>query len=238
MPTNDSQPLPSAIMRNIALFDLDHTLLPIDSDYEWGQFLARTGAVDANVFARRNAEFFAQYQAGTLDPVEYLEFALGTLAQFPSHQLDAMHQQFMHEVIHPALLPAARDLLRQHQDQQDLIAIITATNRFVTAPIAKALGVEHLIAAEPELDSHGKITGKLLGIPTSGQGKVTHLHQWLASQGKQLSDFPQSYFYSDSQNDIPLLSIVSHPVATNPNNKLRAHAEHLGWPIIHLFDAQ
>lgn len=225
-------------MRNIALFDLDHTLIPIDSDYEWGQFLTRIGAVDADAFARRNADFFAQYQAGTLDPVEYLEFALGTLAQFSRTQLDTYHAQFMHEVINPALLPAAHDLIKKHQDQDDLIAIITATNRFVTAPIARALGVEHLIAAEPELNAEGHVTGKLIGIPTSGAGKVTHLHQWLASQGRQLSDFPMSYFYSDSQNDIPLLSIVTHPVATNPNAKLSAHAHTHGWPTLHLFNLQ
>lgn len=223
-------------MNNIALFDLDHTLIPIDSDYEWGQFLCRVGAVDANEFARRNAEFFAQYQAGTLDPVEYLEFALGTLAKFPRQQLDDLHQQFMQEVIQPALLPAARDLLQRHQDQGDLTAIITATNRFVTAPIARALGVEHLIAAEPELNAQGQITGKLVGIPTSGAGKVTHTHQWLAKQGKQLSDFDRSHFYSDSQNDIPLLSVVTHPVATNPNALLRAHAVQHGWPVLELFD--
>lgn len=225
-------------MRNIALFDLDHTLIPIDSDFEWGQFLCRVGAVDADEFARRNAEFFAQYQAGTLDPVEYLEFALGTLAQFPRSKLDALHQQFMQEVINPALLPAAYDLIRKHQDQGDLIAIITATNRFVTAPIAIALGVEHLMAAEPELDANGNITGKLLGVPSSGAGKVVHLQDWLVKKDLQLSDFTHSYFYSDSQNDIPLLERVSHPVATNPNAKLSAHALAKGWPQLHLFDKQ
>lgn len=225
-------------MRNIALFDLDHTLIPIDSDFEWGQFLCRVGAVDADEFARRNAEFFAQYQAGTLDPVEYLEFALGTLAQFPRSKLDALHQQFMQEVINPALLPAAYDLIKKHQDQGDLIAIITATNRFVTAPIAIALGVEHLMAAEPELDANGNITGKLLGVPSSGAGKVVHLQDWLVKKDLQLSDFTHSYFYSDSQNDIPLLERVSHPVATNPNAKLSAHALAKGWPQLHLFDKQ
>ena len=225
-------------MRNIALFDLDHTLLPIDSDYEWGQFLARTGAVDAKAFERRNREFFSQYQAGTLDPVEYLEFALGTLAQFPRPELDAMHEEFMDEIIRPSLLQPAHDLVQSHLDDDDLVVIITATNRFVTAPIAHAFGVEHLIAAEPELDAAGNITGKLLGVPTSGAGKVTHLQQWLAQQGMHLDDFPRSYFYSDSQNDIPLLSIVTDPIATNPNTKLRAHAETQGWPIIHLFDEQ
>jgi HAD superfamily hydrolase (TIGR01490 family) len=223
-------------MTNLALFDLDHTLLPLDSDYEWGQFLARINAVEPVAFARRNADFFAQYQAGTLDPAEYLEFALGTLAQFPRKQLDDWHAQFMSEVINPAIRPSARALLRQHQDAGDLVAIITATNRFVTAPIARALGVEHLIAAEPELTADGEITGKLLGIPTSGEGKVTHLKNWLAKMGKSLDGFGSSHFYSDSQNDIPLLSIVTHPVATNPNAKLEAHAKAHGWPQMKLFN--
>lgn len=221
---------------NLALFDLDHTILPLDSDYEWGQFLVRVGAVDAEAFAKRNADFFAQYQAGTLDPVEYLEFALGTLAQFPRKQLDAWHNAFMEEVIQPAIRPKARELVKQHQDEGDLVAIITATNKFVTAPIAKAFGVANLIAAEPEESDSGEITGRLLGIPTSGPGKVVHTNEWLSAQGKTLGSFPRSYFYSDSQNDIPLLSAVTHPIATNPNALLKAHAKAKGWPILTLFD--
>jgi HAD superfamily hydrolase (TIGR01490 family) len=223
-------------MTNLALFDLDHTLLPIDSDYEWGQFLSRTGAVDQAAYAKRNAEFFVQYQNGTLNPTEYQEFVLGTLAQFPRQQLDDWHQSFMQEVINPVILPAARDLLKKHQDAGDLIAIVTATNRFVTAPIAQALGVEHLIAAEPELKPDGNLTGKLVGVPTSGAGKITHTNAWLAARGLTLKDFERSYFYSDSQNDIPLLSIVTHPIATNPNALLTAHAQAQGWTIIHLFN--
>lgn len=222
--------------RNLALFDLDHTLIPIDSDYEWGQFLTRIGAVDPVSFAKRNADFFAQYQAGTLDPVEYLEFALGNLARFSRPQLDAWHAQFMQEVIQPVLLPAAFALIDQHRQQGDLLAIITATNHFVTAPIAKALGIPHLLAAQPEYRSDGTLTGKLLGVPTSGSGKVTHVQDWLRTQPQQhLTGFPKSYFYSDSQNDIPLLSLVTHPVATNPNALLQAHATRQGWPTLQLF---
>jgi HAD superfamily hydrolase (TIGR01490 family) len=221
---------------NLALFDLDHTLLPLDSDYEWGQFLVRIGAVDADAFSKRNAEFFAQYQAGTLDPVEYLEFALGTLAQFPRRQLDEWHSQFMAEVITPAIRPAARNLVNRHLDGGDLVAIITATNKFVTAPIAKAFGVTNLIAAEPEETDAGEITGRLRGAPTQGAGKVTHTKEWLEKSGKTIASFPRSYFYSDSQNDIPLLSAVTDPVATNPNALLKAHAQAQGWPIITLFD--
>jgi HAD superfamily hydrolase (TIGR01490 family) len=223
-------------MSKLALFDLDHTLLPIDSDYEWGQFLVRTGAVDAAEFARRNDEFFAQYQAGTLDPVEYLEFSLGTLARFPRRELDAMHEQFMREVITPQIRPAALELVKRHQDQDDLVAIITATNRFVTAPIARAFGVPHLIAAVPQEDEHGNLTGKLAGTPTSGAGKVEHLHAWLGTLGLPFDRFASSHFYSDSHNDIPLLSVVSHPVATNPSTRLASHASAQGWPLLHLFN--
>ncbi|MFA9216950.1 MAG: HAD family hydrolase [Sphingomonadaceae bacterium] len=223
-------------MMKLALFDLDHTLLPIDSDYEWGQFLCRIGAVDAAEFARRNDEFFAQYQAGTLDPVEYLEFSLGTLSKFSRAQLDAMQAQYMAEVITPALRPAARALLQQHLDAGDLVAIVTATNHFVTAPIAKALGVQHLIAAMPELDADGRPTGKLLGTPTQGAGKVTHTKAWLEQLGHTLDGFESSHFYSDSHNDIPLMSVVTHPVATNPNAALKTHASAQGWPLLDLFN--
>ncbi len=223
-------------MTKLALFDLDHTLLPLDSDYEWGQFLCRIGAVDAAEFGRRNDAFFAQYQAGTLDPVEYLEFSLGTLAAFDPVRLAAMQQQFMDEVILPAIRPAARALLQQHLDAGDLVCIVTATNHFVTAPIAQAFGVEHLIAAMPEKTEDGRLTGRLLGTPTQGEGKIVHTRAWLEKMGKTLESFDTVYFYSDSHNDLPLLSIVSHPVATNPNAKLSTHAAAQGWPSLHLFN--
>src|SRR5215217_7748802 len=178
---------------NLALFDLDHTLLPIDSDYEWGQFLCRQGAVDVAAFARRNDGFFAQYQAGTLDPVEYLEFALGTLATFEPEHLAALQQQFMAEVIEPNITPAARALLQRHLDAGDMVAIVTATNHFVTAPIAKAFGVDHLIAAMPEIVD-GRITGRLGGKPTQGEGKILHTKAWLEQMGKTLEHFDNVYF--------------------------------------------
>ncbi|MBD8532778.1 MULTISPECIES: HAD family phosphatase [unclassified Massilia] len=223
-------------MTKLALFDLDHTLLPIDSDYEWGQFLVRIGAVDAAAYARRNDAFFAQYQAGVLDPVEYLEFALGTLARFPKPELEAMHAQYMREVIEPAVRPQALALVRRHLDAGDLVAIITATNHYITAPIARVFGVEHHIAAMPETDADGKPTGKLAGTPTSGPGKVNHMHAWLERLGRPFDSFESSHFYSDSHNDIPLLSIVSHPVATNPSAALASHAQAQGWPLLHLFN--
>lgn len=223
-------------MSNLALFDLDHTLLPIDSDYEWGQFLVRIGAVDARAFKAANDAFFAQYQAGTLDPDVYLAFALANLARFPRAELDAMHARFMAEVILPAMRPSAHALLSRHQDAGDVVAIITATNRFVTAPIAREFGVANLIAALPEEDASGRITGVLLGGHTSGAGKVTHTHAWLARRGTPLDSFAHSYFYSDSHNDIPLLSVVTDPVATNPNAALARHAAQLGWPTLQLFN--
>lgn len=221
---------------NLAIFDLDYTLLPVDSDYEWGQFLVRLGVVDPVSFASRNDAFFAQYLAGTLDPVEYLHFAFGTLAGFPRAQLDEWHQQFMDEVITPAIHPVALALVEQHRSAGDLTVIISATNSFVTGPIARRFKVDHLISAEPELDSAGKITGKIRGTPTHGQGKVSHLHAWLAGRGTRLEEFGRSAFYSDSHNDLPLLSAVTDPVATNPNEKLKAHALAHGWPVLNLFD--
>jgi len=223
-------------MKNLALFDLDHTLLPLDSDHEWGEFLARVGAVDGAAYRARNDAFFAQYNAGVLDPVEYLEFALGTLAGFPRPELDALHARYMREVIEPAITPQALKLVREHQAAGDLVAIITATNHYITAPIAAAFGVEHHIAAMPEVDAQGKLTGRLAGTPTSGPGKITHMHAWLERLGQPFGSFGRSHFYSDSHNDIPLLSIVSHPVATNPSAALATHARAQGWPTIQLFN--
>ena len=223
-------------MKNLALFDLDHTLLPLDSDHEWGEFLARVGAVDGDAYRARNDAFFAQYNAGVLDPVEYLEFALGTLASFSRLELESLHARYMREVIEPAIKPQALKLVREHQDAGDLVAIITATNHVITAPIAAAFGVEHHIAAMPEFDAEGRLTGRLAGTPTSGPGKIVHMHAWLARLGRPFESFERSHFYSDSHNDIPLLSIVSHPVATNPSKALASHAAQQGWPTIRLFN--
>ncbi len=222
--------------RNLALFDLDNTLLPIDSDYEWGQFLVRTGAVDKDQFEKRNAEFFAQYQAGILDPAEFLAFALGTLAQFPRTRLDRWRQQYMDEVISPAIHPSARKLIENHLQNNDLVAIVTATNKFVTEPIAQAFGVRHLIAAVPEETARGEFTGRLIGAPTSGEGKIAHTENWLRQMDLSFDSFDKTYFYSDSDRDLPLLSKVSHPVAVNPNSRLKEYASIKGWPLIHLFN--
>ena len=220
----------------LALFDLDNTLLPIDSDYEWGQFIVRIGAVDREAYEKRNQEFFDRYIAGTLDPAEYLAFALGALKGIPRRQLDSWRQQYMEEVILPNIHQSARNLVNSHLDKGHLTAIVTATNRFVTEPIAKAFGVEHLIAAIPEEAPDGRITGNLIDTPTSGEGKIEHTQNWLASLNLSFDSFEHSYFYSDSDRDIPLLSKVRYPVAANPNNRLKAYAEAHGWKIMNLFN--
>jgi len=220
---------------DLALFDLDHTLLPIDSDYEWGRFLARVGAVDEAHQQLENDRFYRDYQAGTLDIGAFLAFQLAPLAAFPPAQLRQWHDQFMAEVITPALRPAAHALVARHRDRGDLCAIITATNEFVTAPIAQRFGIEHLIATLVERRGDG-YTGKPTGVPSFREGKIIRLDQWLASRGTQLSDFPRSTFYSDSANDIALLERVTDPVATNPDSKLAAVALARGWRTLALFE--
>lgn len=225
-------------MNNLALFDLDHTLLPTDSDKEWGRFLVRIGAVDKIAYAQANEAFYADYRAGTLDMPAFLRFALAPLSQYSRAQLDAWHDQFMQEVIHPAILPSALALLDRHRSAGDLCAIVTATNSFVTRPIAKQLGVEHLIATEPATvdgTPGARFSGDYLGTPSFREGKIVRTEQWLRQLGKRWSDFERSYFYSDSANDIPLMEKVTDPIATNPDETLRAAAQRRGWPIIELF---
>ena len=219
---------------HLALFDLDHTLLPLDSDYEWGRFLGRVGAVDADAYQRENDRFYREYVAGTMDIGEFLAFCLAPLAAYPADRLDAWQRRYMDEVIRPALRPSALDLVAAHRERGDLCAIVTATNEFVTAPIARAFGIEHLIATGVErLD--GRITGRPTGIPNYREGKVTRTEQWLGSLGHRWDSFERSWFYSDSANDIPLLSRVTDPVATNPDPRLAAHAQESGWQVLRLF---
>ena len=226
-------------MTNLALFDLDHTLIPTDSDHEWGRFMVKLGIVDAESFARENDAFFADYKAGKLDIHAYLTAMLKPLAKYSRAQLAMWHEQFMHEVIKPALIPAAVELVRGHQDAGDLCCIVTATNEFITRPIAAAFGIDALIAPEVEtVDGHpdSAFTGRPTGTPSYREGKIVRTQAWLASLGKQLGDFEHSYFYSDSHNDIPLLEKVTDPVATNPDATLRAHAVASGWRILDLFE--
>jgi len=219
---------------HLALFDLDHTLLPLDSDYEWGRFLGRVGAVDADAYQRENDRFYREYVAGTMDIGEFLAFCLAPLAAHPADRLDAWLRRYMDEVIRPALRPAARELVQAHRERGDLCAIVTATNEFVTAPIAGEFGIEHLIATGVERID-GRFTGRPQGTPTYREGKVTRTEQWLRSLGQRWESFERSWFYSDSANDIPLLSRVTDPVATNPDARLAEHAQASGWQVLRLF---
>lgn len=220
----------------LTLFDLDHTLLPLDSDYEWGEFTIRIGWNDPVEFARRNDEFYAHYQAGTLDVHDYVRFATEAVRQRGPEAAQAAHAQFMREVIAPAIRPQALELLRQHQAAGDEVLIITATNEFVTQPIAQALGVQELLAMRLARDPCGWYTGEIDGIPTMREGKVRRMEQWLAERRLSWGDV-ESTFYSDSMNDVPLLEKVDHPVATNPDARLRALAQDRGWRILDLFAA-
>jgi len=218
----------------LTLFDLDHTLLPIDSDYEWGEFTTRIGWNDPAEFSRRNAEFFAHYQAGTLDVHDYVRFAIEAVRLRGPEAAAQAHAQFMREVVQPAIRPQALALLRQHQEAGDQVLIITATNEFVTGPIAQALGVGDLLAMELERGADGWFTGEIRGVPSMRAGKVTRMEQWLAARGLGW-DTVHSTFYSDSMNDVPLLEKVNQPVATNPDDRLRALAGQRGWRILDLF---
>ncbi len=214
----------------LAIFDLDNTLLGGDSDYLWGRFLVEQGIVDGPKYERENQRFYDEYKAGTLDIYEFLRFSLRPLTEHDMATLDTWRQQFMREKIEPIMLPRAKALLQQHRDQGDYLLIITATNRFVTEPIGKAFAVDDMLATEPQiLDGH--YTGELEGTPCFQEGKVIRLNQWLEKTGYNLAG---SWFYSDSQNDIPLLERVDHPVAVDADETLSAHAEQKGWQQITL----
>lgn len=218
----------------LALFDLDHTLLPIDSDYAWGVFTADIGWTDPVLFKARNDAFYEHYRAGTLDIHDYVRFATEAVRLRGAEAAALGHQRFMRDVVEPALREPARALLRRHQAQGDTVVIVTATNEFVTRPIADALGVRELIAVELERDAQGWITGEIRGTPSFRDGKVARVEQWLASRGLDWTTV-DSTFYSDSMNDLPLLERVSHPVATNADPRLRALAAERGWRILDLF---
>lgn len=214
----------------LAIFDLDNTLLGGDSDHLWGRFLIDEGIVDGQHYERENDRFYDDYKAGTLDIFAYQRFALAPLVGRDPATLEAWHRRYMAEKIAPIVLPAGRTLVEWHRSQGHTLLIITATNRFITAPIAKVLGVDHLLATEPEV-VRGSYTGEVTGIPTFQQGKVERLQQWLRETGHNLAG---AWFYSDSHNDLPLLELVEHPVAVDPDETLRSHAEALNWDIITL----
>ena len=217
--------------RTLALFDLDETLIAGDSDDLWGLFLVELGIVDGPSYLARSRAFAGQYKAGTLDVQEYLDFQLRPLSQYPMAQLDAWHAQFMATKILPIVRPGARALIERHRGAVQVM--ITATNGFVTGPIAAALGIPNLIATTLERED-GRFTGRAVGTVCFQEGKVVRLTAWLASRGERLSDYAESWFYSDSANDIPLMSLVTRPVAVHPDDRLRAHAVERSWPIITL----
>ena len=215
----------------LALFDLDHTLLSGDSDYEWTQYLVSKGIVDRTTHEARNAEFYEQYKAGIMDIHEFLDFQLRPLADHTRTDLEAWHADFMETQIRPRLSQKARDLVRKHLDAGDICAMVTATNSFVTGPIARELGIPHLIATIPAQEA-GRFTGKPRGSPSFREGKIARVDAWLESMGLWWNNFQRSWFYSDSHNDLPLLLRVTDPVVVDPDATLRAHAEKAGWPIL------
>jgi len=218
---------------NLALFDLDHTLLNGDSDYEWGRFMVDRGMVDGDEYEARNREFYGHYKAGTLDIDNYLEFALAPLARLPRRELDTLHLRFMEERVTPMWQTAAQELVDRHLAAGDLCAVVTATNAFITAPIVRQFRIPHLIATVPA-QAEGEFTGAPRGTPAFQQGKILRVEAWLESLALCWESFEHSYFYSDSRNDLPLLAKVTDPIAVDPDTVLREHAERAGWPIISL----
>ena len=215
---------------SLAIFDLDNTLINGDSDYEWGQFLVEHHIVDGEEYEKENDRYYEQYKAGTLDIFDFLTFVLKPLAQHDREQLNQWHGEFMQQKILPMIGDKARALVEKHRQAGDALVIITATNRFVTAPIAREFGIDQLIATDLEINN-GHYTGKVTGTPCFREGKVERLNDWLETNQHDLDD---SWFYSDSHNDLPLLNVVDHPVAVNPDPQLRAEAERLHWPILQL----
>ena len=220
---------------DLCLFDLDDTLLPIDSDHAWGEFVTKLGWVDATEFARRNDAFYAQYKAGQLDIHEYIAFATEPLRERSAAETTAAHRRFMAEVIVPNLHPAALELVRSHRERGDQIALVTATNDFITAPIAQAFGIDTLIAVRLERGSGGTITGRIDGTPSYREGKVQRVAQWLNESGTDWAGFGRISVYSDSVNDLALLERATDPVATNPSAALEAIALERGWRVLRLF---
>ena len=222
-------------MTDLCLFDLDHTLLPLDSDHAWGEFMIRLGWVDEAGFRQGNDAFYADYQAGTLDLPAYIAFTTEPLRRRTAAECAAAHAQFMREVITPVITPQALALVQQHRAAGDLLALVTATNDFVTAPIAQAFGIEHLLAVQLAHDGLGRPTGLITGIPTFREGKVQRVTQWLHGLGADWADFGRVSVYSDSSNDLALLERATEPVATNPSPALADLARERGWRILPLF---
>lgn len=221
----------------LTLFDLDNTLLHGDSDYEWGQYLIDVGAVDRTLYEQANQRFYDEYKAGTLNIQEFLAFALKPLASFPEAQLHHWRGEFIETRIKPRISDKALTLVKEEQQRSSLVAIVTATNRFVTSPIAELFGVQHLIATEPEKNENGAYTGRVAGTPSFREGKILRVDEWLSQLNHVWNDFEETCFYSDSLNDLPLLERVKEAIAVNPDPILKQHAEQAGWPILALHQA-
>ena len=218
---------------NLALFDLDNTILAGDSDYNWSRFLIQEGYLDGAIHAEKNEKFYADYKAGTLDIYAFVEFQFKPLARNPRTVLNQLLKKYVEEVIKPMITEKARALVKRHQDEGDLIIVITATNSFITKPIAELFGIENLIGTDPE-EKEGEFTGKVSGVPSFKEGKVTRLEAWLKGKNLSLASFENSYFYSDSHNDLPLMQKVTHPVAVDSDDVLSEYAQSKGWPQISL----
>ena len=218
--------------KGIALFDLDYTLLGGDATYEWIHFLVRKGAIDAGHIALLD-QYYEDYGNGTLDIVAFLHFDFGALASHPRAKMEAWRDEYLREVMAPLILPKARELIAAHEARGHLTAIITAANSFLTDPIARMIGVDRLIASDPQM-ANGEFTGRIEGIPCFHEGKITKLDAWLESRGEALPDFAESYFYGDSQSDVPLMDKVTHPIAVEPDDALTELAHARNWPIISL----
>lgn len=218
---------------NLALFDLDNTILAGDSDYNWSRFLIQEGYLDGAIHAEKNEKFYADYKAGTLDIYAFVEFQFKPLARNPRTALNQLLKKYVEEVIKPMITEKARALVKRHQDEGDLIIVITATNSFITKPIAELFGIENLIGTDPE-EKEGEFTGKVSGLPSFKEGKVTRLEAWLKGKNLSLASFEKSYFYSDSHNDLPLMQKVTHPVAVDSDDVLSEYAKSKGWPQISL----
>jgi len=221
----------------LAIFDLDNTLIAGDSDHAWGEFMVAEGMVDPDAYKRANDQFYADYERGELDLEAYLNFSLEPLTRYTLEQLSSLHNKFLRQVVEPMMLPQAKALLEQHRGNGDYLLIITSTNGFITKPIAKALKVDDILATDAEIIDD-RYTGKMTGIPCFQAGKITRLHQWLENAQSQGFDgnLEGCYFYSDSINDLPLMLEIANPVAVDPDEALRAHAEGANWPIISLRD--
>lgn len=221
----------------LTLFDLDHTLIPIDSDQSWGAFTTRVGWTDEEDFARQNDAFYQDYLNGVLDINAYVRFATHAIRARSPQEAHLMQTRFMNEVIEPHVRLQALELIKRHRDQGDQLMIITANNEWVTRPIAERFGIKDLIAVELARDDRGQMTGEISGIPSLGEGKLKRLQVWMQEREMSAQNV-ETTFYSDSINDVPLLSWVDHPIATNPDDRLRAIALNKGWPILELFDKE